>query len=655
MRSRSSHSRKRRFDRTRPLAARPQTAEAARAHANLVLITRPEAISASLEARLAARGQALLEQPLLQTEPLPADLPATEKYQAIVASSGVAVEILATRTDDRSCKLYVVGAAAARAASEAGFVQVETAPTANALAAVIRAALSPTDGPLLYAAGVHRARDMRRLLSAFTVDLVELYAAEKVRTLDGGVRHALRQGDVVQIAFYSARAVDAFVAAASQAGVLRQAQSATALCLSPRIAARLRAYGWRKTWTAARPAAALIEAKLTGSHVTIHATAAAPPSPDVTAAPAATVSESLSSPSPAAMAATEETMTSPAPTPPTEDARAAPGWPAVIGVAVLAAFFAGVVWYFSNDRTKDLQAEINGLRTQLSALNLDPGKAERAALAARAEEAAKVASALSGVAERAAEKATVERLADQVQGLTARTDTAIQALSAKTSADMQSLQTAQQQTEAKVSAQTTSLDALGGKVAALESRIAKVEGWAGSTPPAQLAEQLIALSELRRVVDNGIPFKNALTRARSVVPAAASAGGGWLDRADKGIPSYAGLAAELTRIEKQLPLPKSDASGNAAVNSALGVLLSGIRVEGQGALVDDPNRNAVAAARKALAAGDAKAADDAIAAVAGDNKALDEWRASLAARMQADAAISEWEANVLASVSGSSK
>jgi uroporphyrinogen-III synthase len=623
----------------------------------MVLITRPEAISTELEARLAARGQVLLEQSLLQTRPLPADLLALDKYQAVIASSGVAVAILADRTSGqpgiRSCKLYVVGSAAARAAAAAGFERVQYAPTANALAMQIRADLSPADGPLLYAAGVHRARDMRRLLSAFTLDLVELYAAEKVGTLDPDVCHALRQGDVSQIAFYSARAVDAFVAAAGRAGVLRQARSTVALCLSPRIAARLRAHGWRKTWAAPQPAAALIEARLTGSHAARSAPLLA--EPDLPAAPAAIVSEPLSSPSPAAMAATEEPMTSPAPTTPTEDARAAPGWPAVIGVAVLAAFFAGAVWYFSNDRTKELQAEVSGLRAQLSALDLDPGKAERTALAARAEEAAKIASALAGVAERAAEKATVERLADQVQGLTARTDSAIQALSAKTSADMQTLQSAQQQAEAKDTAQTASLDTLGGKVAALESRIAKVEGWAGGTPPAQLAEQLIALSELRRVIDNGIPFANALTRARDAVPAVAAAKGGWLDRASEGIPSYAGLAGQLTKIEKKLPLPKSDASGNAAVNSALGVLLSGIRVEGQGALVDDPNRNAVAAARKALAAGDAKAADEAMAAVAGNNKALDEWRADLAARMQADAAISKWEANILASVSGSSK
>ena len=348
-------------------------------------------------------------------------------------------------------------------------------------------------------------------------------------------------------------------------------------------------------------------------------------------------------------------MTSPAPNSNAESTRAAPGWPAVIGVGVLAAVFAGAVWYLSNDRTKELQAEVSGLRAELSALNLDPGKAERTALAARAEEAAKVATALAGVAEKAAEKATVDRLADQVQALSARTDSAVQALSAKTSAGMQTLQAQTQQAEAKAASQAEALSALDGKVAALESRVAKIEGWAGSTPPAQLAERLIALSELRRVVDNGIPFANALARARSAVPDVAAASGGWLDRADQGIPSYAGLAKKLDQIERQLPLPKSDASGNAAVNSALGVLLSGIRVDGQGALVDDPNRNAVAAARKALAAGDAKAADEAMASVAGNDNALDEWRADLAARMQADAAISDWEAKILASVSGSSK
>ena len=650
MRSRSSDTRKRRFDRTRPLASRVPVLSARHARADTVLITRPDSVTATLKSRLSARGQALLVQPLLQTKPVPADLPAPDGYQAVVASSAAALAILAARTSDRSTKLYVVGSATARAAAAAGFVSVRTAPDARSLAALIRRELSPAGGPLLYAAGVHRARDMQRLLSVFTVDMVELYNAAKVTSLAPAVRRAIRQGRVRQIAFYSARAADAFVAAARRAGVLPQARLATALCLSPRIAARLRAHGWRDAWAAPQPAAALIEARLTGVHPPANTANDIPPAPIPASEPIP-----LSSPSPAAKAATEEPMTSPAPNSNTESARAAPGWPAVIGVGVLAAVFAGAVWYLSNDRTKELQAEVSGLRAELSALNLDPGKAERTALAARAEEAAKVATALAGVAEKAAEKATVDRLADQVQALSARTDSAVQALSAKTSAGMQTLQAQTQQAEAKAASQAEALSALDGKVAALESRVAKIEGWAGSTPPAQLAERLIALSELRRVVDNGIPFANALARARSAVPDVAAASGGWLDRADRGIPSYAELAKQLDQIERQLPLPKSDASGNAAVNSALGVLLSGIRVDGQGALVDDPNRNAVAAARKALAAGDAKAADEAMASVAGNDNALDEWRADLAARMQADAAISDWEAKILASVSGSSK
>ena len=72
-------------------------------------------------------------------------------------------------------------------------------------------------------------------------------------------------------------------------------------------------------------------------------------------------------------------------------------------------------------------------------------------------------------------------------------------------------------------------------------------------------------------------------------------------------------------------------------------------------MVDDPHRKAVRAARDALAAGDAKAASDAVAGSAGEIKALEVWSADLAARMQADTAISDWENDVLATVGGSSK
>lgn len=655
MRSRSPHTNRRRFDSRRPLSPRPAPGARAPRPPDVILITRPEAISSGFRAALAARGRRLFVQPLLRTVPLPAVLPDLSRFQGVIASSPAAIGILASRTPARGVRLFVVGRAAARAAAEAGFTAVTAAETAQALAATVRDALSLDDGPLLYVAGVHRARDLRRLLAAFDLETVEVYAAEMVRQLSPDVRRALQAGAVRSIAFYSARAVDAFVAAAARGGVLPEARQTAALCLSPRIAARLQAHGWRRTWTAPRPAASAIEARLAGA-----APQAALPEPVTEPAMAAAAAPMPSPlpifpPPPASSAAQESPMSSPAPPPSPESARPAPGWPAVIGVAAVALILAVLVWYLGNSRVTELQAEVNALRDRVAGLNLDPGKAERAALAAKAEEAAKVATALAGVAEKAAEQATVDRLADRVDSLSRRTDEAVASLSARTDAAQAQVQAVEKQAAAQAESGALTLAVLKDQVAALETRLAKVEGWAGDVPPAQLAGQLLALSELRRVIDNGAPFAAALSRAKQAVPAAAQASGEWLARADGGVPTYASLAASLGRIERQLPLPASNASDNAAVNSVLGVLLSGIQVEGSGALVDDPLRNATRVAGAALAAGNPQAAEEAVAAVAGKAPALDAWRADLAARMAADAAISGWEKQVLASVGGSSK
>lgn len=629
MRSRSSNTYSRRFDRIRPLGSRSLPAGQSHKPSKSVLLTRPEAASTGLRIGLRARGRKLLVQRTLLTSPLPAQIPALPEFQAVIASSAAAVDILAAETQDRTCMLYVVGRASGKAANGAGFTNVAVANTAGDLASLIRNNLSPGDGPLLYVAGRHRARDMRRLLSDFDLTLVEVYAAGKVRRLDPKVCRALKRGEIGQIAFYSARAADAFIAAVVHGNVAPQARRATALCLSPRIATRLQAHGWRRTWSARIPAAVLIDGRLlnTGApQKPIAVTANKPPLP-------------TSYSSPTAVAVPEASMTSPAPTPSVESGRQPPGWPVVIAVAVLALFFAGVAWYLSKDRVEGLQAEVAGLRDRLGSLDLDPGKADRAAMAARTEEAAKVSTALAAVAAKAADKSSVDSLAIRIDALGSKMDAAVSAMEMNSGKAVAEAQTA-----------TKTVDSLAKQVAGLEERFAKVEAWTKGASPAQLAERLIALSELRRVLDRGAPFSSALTRASKALPAVAAAKGDWVDRAATGIPTYDQLSAELLKIERKLPLPRSDASGNVVVDSALGVLLSGIQVEGKGALVDDPNRQAVAAARQSLANGDPAAASEAMSMVTGNVKAVGIWKADLAARMEAEAALSAWEKKVLATV-----
>lgn len=664
MRSRSPNIPKRRFDRIRPLGPRPRKSPRERKSPKLVLMTRPEAISPEVTARLKARGRGALVQPLLHTRPLPAEIPSPENFQAVLAGSIAAVRILAERTQDRSCKFYVVGKATARAAKKAGYRDIRFALSANDLAVVIRADLDPNDGSLLYVAGRHRARDFRRLLSAFKLELVEVYSAEKTRTLRPAVCKALKRGLVSDVTFYSGRAVDAFMVAARRGDVANEARQTTALCLSPRIAARAQAHGWRRTWAARHPVANLIDARLMGIRAN-ESQAARNSDPfqvdlPVNASSNAAPPNPSHPPSPSQTAVPEAPMTTPAPTPPTPDGtadngRSDPGWPAVIGVAVIAAIFAGVVWYLGNDRASELQAEVSNLRDRVAAIDLDPGKADRAALAARAEEAAKVATALSGVAEKAAEKASVDNLALRVDALSEKSDAAIAALRTKTEDASRDLQASIEGLKSQSETQTRSVQELSNQVAALQNRLAAIEEWTKGPSPALLADQLVALSELRQVLDKGTPFAAALDRAERALPRVTTTSNGWQDRAAIGIPTYAELAADLTKIERRLPPPQSDSSGNAVVDSALGVLLSGIQVEGKGALVDDPNRKVIAVARTALANDNPEGARKAIAAVAGNVKALDDWRAELAARMAAEAAISDWEEQVLTTVGGSVK
>jgi len=640
MRSRSSLTYARRFDRIRPLGSRPLSERQGHSSAKSVLLTRSEAVSRGLQTGLKARGRGLLVQRLLTTAPLPADIPDPGAYQGMIASSAVAVEILARQCDDRTCPLYVVGKASARAASAAGFDGIKTASTANDLSVIIRDRLNPADGPLLYVAGRHRARDMTRLLSGFEIDLVEVYAAEKVSRLTPDVRRALKRGKISHIAFYSARAASAFMAAASHGKVAKQARRTTALCLSPRIAAHLQARGWRRTWAARIPAADLIDARLLNGR-----------------APQKPIAENTNelppvnpTPSPAAPAVPEASMTSPAPTAPVDSGKTPPGWPAVIAVAVFALIFAAVAWYLSKDRVEGLQAEVAELRGRIGSLDLDPGKVERAAMVSRAEEAAKVSTALADVAAKAADKASVDNLAARLDALSGRLEASVSTLEQKTGKTVAGAVSAAEAAQKQSAAQAKTLVGLAAQVADLEERFVEVEAWTKGASPAQLAERLIALGELRRLLDLGAPFATALSRAAKSVPDVGAASGGWLDSADTGIRTYAQLSASLTKIEKQMPTPRSNASGNAVVDSALGVLFSGIQVEGKGALVDDPNRAAIAKARQALGDGDPAAANDAMSALTVTVADVDSWKADLAARMEADTAISAWEKKVLATV-----
>jgi uroporphyrinogen-III synthase len=642
------------------------------------IITRPEALTPTLRAAMAARGHSVLVQPLLSIEPLRATVPAPSRYQAVVATSATAVDILGIATSDRQCRLFVVGDAGVRAAARAGFARTESAVNAQAQALAIRSSLDPACGPLLYVAGRHRARDLRRLLPDFQIELVEVYAAAKLSRLTPAVRRALKRRQVASIAFYSARAADAFVTAAKRGEVMREAQQAQAVCLSPRIAARLKAQGWRRVWAARVPTADHINAHLLGRRVTTATDTIPEAALTANAAKVQAMAEEKTTPSPNPRpdrpedtATTEVASADPVETAPEvshepSGRSSGPGWLALAAVAVLAAIGGGYLWHTGQESRDIMRAEIQDLRASFNDLEQNGTGAKLEDLSSRvdqamrlAEEAQQQVSSAGGA--NADELAGLKANLNDLQSLASQADEArsgqtetLKRLQSEAENLVQQIGGLQSNSEAQEEARAQlqqSIAALQQQVTQLSEQVSSIEEWRQNVKPESLAEGLVALSDLRQVVDSGAPFKTALEHVQNVVPAAAGASGQWVSMADQGIPSLTELSERLDRIAHDLPAsPKKDES---VVDSAVNWLMSGVRIENEDVASEDPRDAAITEAEQALGAGDAKAAAQAVEPFLADAPDLAAWHSALSARIAAEETISGWEEAVLKSSGGS--
>jgi len=655
-----------------------------------VLLTRPAAATPALRAALKARGVRLLVQPMLTIRPLSEPLPPADNVQAVIVTSAAALRGVRADALPQPLPVFAVGRATAAAAWRAGFGDVRVAADAQTLAADVRAACTPQHGPLLYPAGRHRARDLARMLAEFEVRLAERYAAEPVRTLLPAVRQAIARGEVRALTLYSGRAAQALAAACRRQGIGAEARRIPALCLSRRIAARLRTQGWRQAWGAPLPQPQRLTTRLLGRR------SSDPAAPAQTRA----ASDAAFDPQPIR----DEAMTSfPEATADTEtepDSRlksVAPHWVAIVVVAALAAI--AVIWLWSEQqhgraKRDAVAANLAALATRIDDLakiptfadpiTVDKLAVDVAGLAKRTSEnaqgvtaigervdvtastmearldsqASRIAALDTVTADRAA--ALEQRLNGVEQTLTGRAD-ALDAGLAALRSQADTTQTGLAGLTAKQAADADSakaeLAALNEKVANLDRRLSAIESWMERARPARVAEQLVALMELRRVVETGAPFAGPLKRVKAALPAASDLAmdEGWAAHAQEGLPTAAQLSQRLADISRGRPHASPIDSGNAWVDSAVGTLLKGVRVGSDAPLGDDPVADAFRAAQKALAAGDLEAADAAVAPIAEQVPAVVQWQKSLGARRDALAAIAAWDQTVLAGIDEASK
>lgn len=180
-----------------------------------VLVTRPREDAERLAEPLRALGAAVVNEPLLMIVPVAGPSLELANVQAVLVTSANGARALAKATERRDISVFAVGDQSGRVARDLGFKHVESAGgDVDTLARLVSAGLDPAAGPLLHAAGSVQAGDLAGQLRplGFEVRVVPLYDARPTAALSASVRRGLAEGAFDAGFFYSPRTARTFVA-----------------------------------------------------------------------------------------------------------------------------------------------------------------------------------------------------------------------------------------------------------------------------------------------------------------------------------------------------------------------------------------------------------------------------------------------------------
>jgi uroporphyrinogen-III synthase len=229
-----------------------------------IVVTRPQPQGKHTADALATRGHDVWEVPLMQVEPLNADL--SGSWGGIIITSANSAGVLAGNPAFAALltlPLYAVGRRSAEAAKEAGFADVMSAGGAvRDLVRLLRGRGADAKAPLLYLAGEDRAADLIGELAAHGIaaEMRVVYRAATMPFPDELVAALEAGGDVQAVLHFSRRSAENYVAAAQAADITEQAMAVRHYCLSDQVAEPLKAAGAERVTVAPRPEeAALIE------------------------------------------------------------------------------------------------------------------------------------------------------------------------------------------------------------------------------------------------------------------------------------------------------------------------------------------------------------------------------------------------------------
>ncbi|MCD6075752.1 MAG: hypothetical protein K0Q70_2635, partial [Rhodospirillales bacterium] len=178
--------------------------------------------------------------------------------------------------------LFAVGDATARAAKEAGFLDVFSASgDVDALAALVREKLDPAKGPLVHVTGSEVAGDLVGQLGAagFTVRRESLYESESAYSLSPSTIAAIKEERIDGVLAYSPRTASTLARLIRKARLVRDCRRIELLCLSQAVADAANDIPWAQTRIALEPTQEAMLALARSLNETPSAPRAAAPEP----------------------------------------------------------------------------------------------------------------------------------------------------------------------------------------------------------------------------------------------------------------------------------------------------------------------------------------------------------------------------------------
>ena len=224
-----------------------------------VLVTRPAEDAGPLAEALEARGFEPVLEPLLEIRFLAGAALDLAGVQALAFTSANGVRALvnsAPGANDSGHRVFAVGAATAKAASDAGFEDVISADgDVAALAEVIIAECPPQGGAVLHVAGTRRAGDLVAALEDAGIEAqrVVLYEAVAARSLSESLRHGIAAGEIGTVLIFSPRTAALFVNLMTDAGLAAHAHGMVLVALSPAVVEAASALSWGAVRIADKP------------------------------------------------------------------------------------------------------------------------------------------------------------------------------------------------------------------------------------------------------------------------------------------------------------------------------------------------------------------------------------------------------------------